>query len=114
RQIDALEKLKPGTLTRERAQKSGKAIDQWAQSVHDNYKKNIPGRGSYKDGTPSKRTAKSLDEGVNKISDDPGGVQDRTQIKDVYARVQDNMKDAGIDITNADLQALTWYREQEL
>lgn len=114
RQIDALEKLKPGTLTRERAQKSGKAIDQWAQSVHDDYKKNIPGRGSYKDGTPSKRTAKSLDEGVNKISDDPGGVRDRTQIKDIYSRVQDNMKDAGIDITNADLQALTWYREQEL
>ena len=24
------------------------------------------------------------------------------------------MQDAGINITNADLQALTWYREQEL
>ena len=23
------------------------------------------------------------------------------------------MKDAGVDITNADLQALTWYREQQ-
>ncbi len=114
RQIDALEKMKDGKLTRQVAQTKGKAIDQWAQSVHDAYKKNIPGRGSYKDGTPAKRTAKSLDEGVNKISDDPGGVQDRTQIKDIYARVQDNMKDSGIDITNADLQALTWYREQKL
>ena len=114
RQIDALEKIKEGKLTREMAQTKGKAIDAWAQSVHDKYKQNIPGRGSYKDGTPAKRTAKSLDEGVNKISDDPGGVQDRTQIKDIYARAQDNMKDAGIDITNADLQALTWYREQKL
>lgn len=114
RQIDALEKLKPGQLTRERAQKSGKAINQWAQSVHDEYAKDIPGRGKYKDGTPSKRTAKNLDEGINKINDDPGTVTERTQIKDIYSRVQDNMKDAGIDISNADLQALTWYREQEL
>lgn len=113
RQIDTLEKMKPGTLTRERAQKSGKAIDAWAQQVHSDYAKNIPGRGSYKDGTPSKRTAKAIDERLNKISDDPGGVQDRTYIKDIYARVQDNMRDAGINISNADLQALTWYREQQ-
>ena len=58
--------------------------------------------------------AKNIDQDLSKISDGPGGVADRQNIRDVFARTQQNLRDAGVHLTNADAQALIWYREQQL
>jgi hypothetical protein len=115
RQIDTLDNVKEGSLTRERALRSGKAIADWAETTHDLFKRKDPVTGkTYSDRSDVNYLAKNIDQGLTKISDDPGGVADRQNIRDVFARTQQNLKDAGIHLTNADAQALIWYREQEL
>lgn len=119
RQIDTLEKVKDGSLTRERAMRGGKAIMDWASQTHDDFQKQgvdekTGKTRSYPNGTPVKRLGKTIDESVNKITSDPGNATERGHIRDVFSRVQSNMADAGINISNADLQALLWYREQAL
>jgi hypothetical protein len=115
RQVASIENIKEGKLSRERAMRTGKAILDWADATHKEFKKKDPLTGKvYSDRTDVNYLAKNIDEGVSKISDDPGGVADRTHIRDVFSRVKDNFRDAGIDISNADLQALIWYREQAL
>ena len=115
RQIDTMENVKEGALTRDRAQRGGKAILDWADTTHGLFKRPDPVTGkTYSDRSDVNYLAKNIDNNVTKISDDPGGVADRTQIRDVFSRAKQKLTDAGIHLNNADMQALIWYREQEL
>ena len=49
------------------------------------------------------------------LQEDPRSAQDRTAMREVANRARQILKDeAGVDITNADFQALMWYAEKRL
>ena len=49
------------------------------------------------------------------LQEDPRSAQDRTAMREVANRARKILKDeAGVDITNADFQALMWYAEKRL
>ncbi|MDB2405831.1 zeta toxin family protein [Alphaproteobacteria bacterium] len=49
------------------------------------------------------------------LQEDPRNAQDRTAMREVANRARQILKDeAGVDITNADFQALMWYAEKRL
>jgi hypothetical protein len=69
---------------------------------------------SYLDRSEENRLAKNIDLALNGTMDAPGGAKDRSWIRSIMGQVQGKLAADGIEITNADLQAVLWYYEKDL
>jgi|GEM_PF-2016474 len=95
-----------------------KSLQKYARARHRDYAKSKDdGTGkkrTFLDRTPENYLAKNLDLAMSGSNDAPFNATDRTWIRGVMDQVQDRLKADGIDITNADLQAVLWYYEKDL
>lgn len=56
-----------------------------------------------------------IDNITTQLQEDPRGVKDRAAMRDLTARAKRILQDAlGVEITNADMQALMWYAEKRI
>lgn len=95
-----------------------KSLQKYVKARHRDYAKpKDDGTGkkrSFLDRTPENSLAKNLDLAMSGSNDAPFNATDRTWIRGVMDQVQDRLKADGVDITNADLQAVLWYYEKDL
>ena len=95
-----------------------KSLQKYVKARHRDYAKpKDDGTGkkrTYLDRTPENSLAKNLDLAMGGSNDAPFNATDRTWIRSVMDQVQDRLKVDGVDITNADLQAVLWYYEKDL
>lgn len=56
-----------------------------------------------------------VDNITTQLQEDPRGIKDRAAMRDLTARAKRILQDAlGVEITNADMQALMWYAEKRI
>lgn len=95
-----------------------KSLQKYTKARHRDYAKpKDDGTGkkrSFLDRTPENYLAKNLDLALSGSNDAPFNATDRTWIRGVMDQVQDRLRVDGVDITNADLQAVLWYYEKDL
>ena len=95
-----------------------KSLQKYVRARHRDYAKakddGTGKRRTFLDRTPENSLAKNLDLAMSGSNDAPFNATDRTWIRGVVDQVQDRLKVDGIDITNADLQAVLWYYEKDL
>jgi hypothetical protein len=113
REIGKLMKAKD--LTREKAMALAPTMLDWAEAQHKRYQKGTGGRSYPKElKTPETSAAKNIDENIHSLQDDPRHGTERDHWNKVMDEVAGNMSKAGINISNADRQALLWYLEQRM
>jgi hypothetical protein len=92
-------------------------LSNWAKERRTYYSKTPDpetGKGTFGEKTPINMNAKNMDYGLHKTQDDPRNIPERGYFRDVVARVQKNLADAGIPMSIADIQAQAWYSIQNL
>jgi len=114
-EIAALHSAGPG-LTREEAIRLAPTIGAWADKAHNTFIKSEGLKGSYNPALATREnlTGKNIDLNLHGLSDDPRGIPERKQWREVIKEVDSNLRKHGIEINNADKQALLWYLEQQL
>jgi hypothetical protein len=93
-------------------------VSYWAKGRHRAYARTSvnPATGkaaSYWDKTRSNQIAKNLDQAISEGADAPDGAGHRAWMRGVIADVQRMLRDDGIEMSNADLQAVLWYFEKD-
>ena len=95
-----------------------KAVQQYARARHREFARlKDDGTGkkrSFLDRTPENYLAKGIDLAMSGSNDAPSSASDRTWIRGVIDQVQARFAKDGIEISNADLQAVLWYYEKDL
>lgn len=95
-----------------------KALQQYVRARHRDYARpKDDGTGkkrSFLDRTPENYLAKNIDLAMSGSNDAPFGATDRTWVRGVMDQVQQRLQADGIEISNADLQAVLWYYEKDL
>ena len=66
------------------------------------------------DKTPINNKARNLAKSLTNVVDAPGGGKDRNNMRAVILGVRDRMRENGIMVDTADVQALLWYTEKDL
>lgn len=118
KEIDRVMAVK--NLTREKADQLMPTIRDWAQRQHKFYAETIVNPDSTKRSyhpdraTAENLNAKNIDENFKALQGDPRNGTERANWIKVMDEVRGNMQKAGINITNADRQALLWFLEQRL
>lgn len=100
--------LKRLGVTKEEIQDDAVLADVAAR-VHKEYS-----QGGYKQKTNLNKAAKNLDVGLNDPVISPRGAKERQYIRDTVALAKDKLRQRGIDVDTATMQALLWYPEKEL
>jgi hypothetical protein len=107
-------------LDRDRAMKLAPTIRNWAEQQHGHFAETITGaegktRGYHPDRkTAENQNAKNIDENFKALQADPRNGTERANWIKVMDEVREKMQKAGINMTNADRQAMLWYLEQRL
>lgn len=81
----------------------------WAAARHAAYS-----RSGFKDKTKANKVGKNLDNGLNGLNESPGSGSERKWVRQVVAAAQEKLRSRGVNLTNADFQALLWYYEKDL
>lgn len=68
----------------------------------------------YVDRTPENQLAKNLDLALHLDQQTPRGGDDRNLMRSLVLKLQQKLKDDGIDMVVADIQAALWYYEKDL
>jgi hypothetical protein len=84
-------------------------LDNLAVELHMEY-----ARTDFKDKSEWNLAAKNLDEGMNNTIGTPSGPSHRAWIRSIVVEAQSKLKQRGLDVDTASLQALIWYPEKEL
>ena len=71
-------------------------------------------RTDFKDKSAWNKAGKNLDIGINDTIGAPKNSSQRTWIREVVAEAQSMLKQRGLDVDTATMQALIWYPEKEL
>jgi hypothetical protein len=115
KQIDKALAVKEGALDRSRAMKVAPDLIDWADVTHREFAKKDPDTGkTYENRTTVNMLAKVIDQNLHMTDDKPRSSTEREQWRDVMDRVQNSLKAGGVQMTNADLQAVLWYCEKDL
>lgn len=69
---------------------------------------------SFSDRSPVNRASKLLQEDLFPVHQHPANGGERAWLRQVIGDVQAKLKAQGVELTNADLQALLWYYEKDL
>jgi hypothetical protein len=117
KEVTKLEAVPEGKLSRDRAVRLAPAIFDWAETEHKAWAR-TPGadRSSYakEAKTPVNSLAKLMDENKRQLADDPDGPVQRTQWRQIFDGVKENLAKHGVNLENADAQAVLWAVEQKL
>lgn len=95
-------------FTVEQIQQSDKALLDFASKVHRIY-----ARGDFKDKSDINRAAKNLDIAVNDPVVSPRNGAERNWIREVVAEAKAKLRQRGVEVDTASMQALLWYPEKE-
>lgn len=112
-----LAKLKSAkNLTRLGAMEMAPTLAKYVDERHRFYQKSEGLEGSYHKNlkTEENLAAKNIDLNFHSTADAPRTSTERKQWRAIMEHVDNNLKDAGLNINNADKQALLWYLEQQL
>ena len=90
-------------------QTNDKKLAAFAAETHKAYQ-----AGRYKDKTPINKAAKNYDNALNDPVVAPRNGGERAWIREVVAHTLTKLKDRGMDLNSASMQALLWYPEKEL
>jgi hypothetical protein len=116
-EIDKVAATPDDKLTRRSAMKLAPALMDWAKERRVYYSKTPDpetGKGTFGEKTAINMNAKNMDYGLHKTQDDPRTIPERGYYRDVAARIQSNLKLAGIRMSISDIQAQCWYSIQRL
>jgi hypothetical protein len=123
KEISNLERVPAGKLDRAKALKLAPNIYGWAKQAEKNYMRSYQGaekvgaraRSYHEDfATPENLLAKRIHENVNELADAPRNSAERDQWRAVVKRVDEKLKEQGINLTNADKQAVPWFDIKDL
>jgi hypothetical protein len=116
-EIDKVQATPDDKLTRKEAMKLAPTLMDWAKDRRQYYSKTPDpdtGKGTFGEKTALNMNAKNMDYGLHKTQDAPRTIPERGFYRDIVNRVQKNLKDAGIHMDVADIQAQIWYSIQRL
>jgi hypothetical protein len=68
----------------------------------------------YKNGTEIEKAANTIWKAANGLNDQPFNTSDRGFMIDAVARAQELLREQGLDVSIADIQAILWYYEKRL
>lgn len=71
-------------------------------------------RTGFKNRTEVNTAAQRISEGQNRVREAPKGGAERNYMRATVARTQELLRERGLDLDVADIQALVWYPEKEL
>jgi hypothetical protein len=80
-----------------------------ARVIYSNFSK-----GGFKVKSEVNNAARNLVKSLDNVVDSPAGGVQREFMRDVILQVRDNLRERGIDVDTADVQALLWYSEKDL
>ena len=89
--------------------KDNNKLIELSDEIYKEYK-----RTGFKDRSAINMSSQRLSEGQMRVREQPGGGAERNYMRATVARTQEILRDQGIDLDIADIQALVWYPEKEL
>jgi hypothetical protein len=90
-------------------------VVEYTKKRHKHFAKSSgPGRGSFGERTAENYLAKNLDLALRGDEQAPRNGGDRLLMRELVFKLQQRLKDAGIDMVIADIQAALWYYEKAL
>jgi hypothetical protein len=75
---------------------------------------NVFSKGKFKVKSDVNNASRNLMKSLKNVVDAPAGGGQRNFMRDVIVQVRDNMREQGIPVDTADVQALLWYAEKDL
>jgi hypothetical protein len=108
---EALSGLKSKTMEPEEMQDKDSPLAKWLYDRFRTYESS-----HYADRSEQNVSVKNLYENLfgTENGEKPGSGSDRAWVRRVMSESQRQLRERGINLTNADLQALLWYYEKEL
>lgn len=85
------------------------ALDEAAKQLFSKYS-----ASGFKDRSPVNKAAQRLAEGLVEVLEMPASGKHRDHIRKSVRRAIDKLREEGVEVTSASLQALVWYPEKEL
>jgi hypothetical protein len=117
KELAKLEAVKEGKMTKTRAERLAPNIYDWAKQATKAYAHSYgPGTKTFHDdfATPENLTAKKMHDAISELKDGPRNGTERNHWREIMGGVKKRLSDIGIDLSNADMQALDWFNIKDL